>query len=124
MGGISETAMEYADQAREQGKKVGILSIRLWRPFPFEAFYNAIKGRPVLVVCDRHISPGGPGGPVASELKSALYNKPNAPKICEFVVGLGGRDVNFADFETMYNIGMKVLGGAEVPPLSMLQVRM
>jgi pyruvate ferredoxin oxidoreductase alpha subunit len=123
MGGISETAMEYIDAARDQGQKVGLVRLRLWRPFPYEAFYEAIKGLKVLAVADRHLSPGGPGGPVASELKSALYNKPNAPQICEFVVGLGGRDVTFAEFGSMVETANQVLGGATVPPLSLLQVR-
>lgn len=123
MGGISETAMEYIDAARDEGQKVGLIRLRLWRPFPYEAFYETIQGLKVLAVADRHLSPGGPGGPVASELKSALYNKPNAPQICEFVVGLGGRDVTFAEFGSMVETANQVLGGATVPPLSLLQVR-
>jgi pyruvate ferredoxin oxidoreductase alpha subunit len=101
MGGIGETAMWAVDQMREKGRPVGLLKIRLWRPFPFEAFRKAASRAKILVVVDRAISYGGPGGPVASELRSALYGEPKRPLVVNFIAGLASRDVAPFDFIAM-----------------------
>jgi pyruvate ferredoxin oxidoreductase alpha subunit len=71
MGSFSEIAMEAVDRMRGKGVPVGLLKLRLWRPFPFDEIRKAMKGLEMLVVMDRAISTGGIGGPVASEIKSA-----------------------------------------------------
>jgi pyruvate ferredoxin oxidoreductase alpha subunit len=101
MGGIGETAMWAVDQMREKGRPVGLLKIRLWRPFPFEAFRRAAAKAKILVVVDRAISYGGPGGPMASELRSALYDEPKRPLVVNFIAGLASRDVAPFDFIEM-----------------------
>lgn len=93
MGSISETAMVAIDEMREAGQKVGLVRIRLWRPFPVEEFKAAVKGAKYLAVVDRHFTPGFPEGPVATEVRALMYNDDNRPKIANFVMGLGGRDV-------------------------------
>jgi pyruvate ferredoxin oxidoreductase alpha subunit len=98
MGSISETAMMAVDALREKGQKVGLIHIRLWRPFPFKEFLQAIKGAKVLAVLDRALVPGGVGGPVGLEVKSTLYGKDNRPYVAEFVAGLGGRDLTVETF--------------------------
>ncbi len=101
MGSFGETAMTAVDELRAQGEKVGVIKIRLWRPFPFDDFYKAMAGKKTLIVIDRAISFGGPGGPVALELRSALYNRPQAPVIVNYVAGLAGRDVAVNDFKSI-----------------------
>lgn len=101
MGSYGETAMEVVDTLRNEGEKVGAIRIRLWRPFPFEDFRKEVLGKKSLIVVDRAISFGGPGGPVASELRSALYGKPKAPVIVNYVAGLAGRDVARSDFRNI-----------------------
>jgi pyruvate ferredoxin oxidoreductase alpha subunit len=101
MGGIGETAMWAVDQMREKGRSVGLLKIRLWRPFPFKDFREAASKARVLVVVDRAVSYGGPGGPVAGELRSALYNEPERPLVVNFIAGLASRDVAPFDFIEM-----------------------
>jgi pyruvate ferredoxin oxidoreductase alpha subunit len=86
---------------REKGKAVGVVKIRLWRPFPFDAFREAVKKARVLIVIDRAASFGGPGGPVASELRAALYGEERQPTVVNFIAGLAGRDVAPEDFEQM-----------------------
>jgi pyruvate ferredoxin oxidoreductase alpha subunit len=103
MGSISETAMSAIDRRRENGQKVGLVHIRLWRPFPFADLRRAIEACPVLGVVDRHVSSGGPIGPVASEVKAACYPSDHRPKIVEFVAGLGGRDLPFSAFDQMFD---------------------
>jgi pyruvate ferredoxin oxidoreductase alpha subunit len=92
-GAICEVAEEAVDEMRRQGKPVGLLRLRLWRPFPMEELKQAVAGMKSILVIDRAISLGGPGGPVFSEIRSALYDTPKAPKVVGFIAGLGGRDV-------------------------------
>ncbi len=101
MGSFGETASAAVDMMREKGKAVGLLKIRLWRPFPFQAFRQAVRKAKTLVVIDRATSYGGPGGPVASELRAALYGEKNQPAVVNFIAGLAGRDVAPQDFEQM-----------------------
>ncbi len=108
MGSFSETAMTAIDNMREHNMNIGLLKLRLWRPFPFEEFRQAVKNTEVLIVLDRALSFGGPGGPVCSEIKSALYNEKNKPRIVSFVGGLGGRDITIADFEEIVNKGIEI----------------
>ena len=108
MGSFSETAMTAIDKMREDGMNIGLLQLRLWRPFPFEEVRQAVRKTEVLIVLDRALSFGGPGGPVCSEIRSALYNEDNKPKIVSFVGGLGGRDITVAGFEEIINRGIEI----------------
>lgn len=108
MGSFSETAMVAVDNMREAGKDIGLLKLRLWRPFPFKEIRRAVRDAEVLIVLDRALSTGGPGGPVCSEIKAALYNEDKKPKIISFVGGLGGRDITVAGFETIISRGIEI----------------
>jgi pyruvate ferredoxin oxidoreductase alpha subunit len=101
MGCFGETASVAVDQMREEGRSVGLVKIRLWRPFPFEEFKKATLHAKQLIVIDRAVSIGGPGGPVASEVKSALYGVDGHPVVYNFVAGISGRDVTPTDFIKM-----------------------
>ena len=101
MGSIAETALTAVDEMRSEGLKVGLARIRLWRPFPFEAIFDALKGARVITVLDRMLSPGGHGGPVGTELRSAFYQRPERPLILDFVAGLGGRDIDRQTFREL-----------------------
>ena len=101
MGSIGETASVAIDKMREEGRSVGLVKIRLWRPFPFEALKQATLHAKNLVVIDRAVSVGGPGGPVASEVKAAIYGEPIRPSIYNFAAGISGRDVTPFDFIKM-----------------------
>ncbi len=101
LGSFGETAMAAIDRLREAGKKVGLLKLRLWRPFPFPELRQAVKGCQTLTILDRALSYGGPGGPAFSEVRSALYGEAVLLRILGFVGGLGGRDLTVADFEAM-----------------------
>jgi len=108
MGSFSETAMTAIDKMRGEGKDVGLVRLRLWRPFPFEEFRQAVANAETLIVLDRALSFGGPGGPVCSEVKAALYGEAKKPKIVSFVSGIGGRDISPDDFETIVNKGITI----------------
>jgi len=108
MGSFSETAMTAIDKMRKEGKDVGLVRLRLWRPFPFAEIRQAVKNAEVLIVLDRALSFGGPGGPVCSEIRSALYNEVRKPKVVNFIGGLGGRDITVSGFEDIVNRGIEI----------------
>ena len=108
MGSFSETATLAIDELRDKGQDVGLIKLRLWRPFPFEELRQAVRGAETLVVLDRSISFGGPGGAVCSEIKAALYNEPKKPKIASFIGGLGGRDISVAGFVEIIEKGVAI----------------
>jgi len=108
MGSYSETAATAVDEMRNEGKNVGLVKLRLWRPFPFEEVREAVKGAEVLIVLDRALSFGGPGGPVCSEIRSALYQQEKCPKIVSFVGGLGGRDIQASGFKEIVERGAEI----------------
>jgi pyruvate ferredoxin oxidoreductase alpha subunit len=123
MGSFGEVAMEAVDRMRKKGIPLGLLKLRLWRPFPFEDIRKAVQGLEMLVVMDRAISTGGIGGPVASELKSALYGRPKRPKIISFIAGLGGRDVPPEHFEEMVEQAMKLKGKRKLEEFYTIGIR-
>jgi pyruvate ferredoxin oxidoreductase alpha subunit len=100
-GSLGETASLAIDTLREQGEPVGLVKIRLWRPFPVAEFREAVKGAEVVLVMDRAISYGGPGGPLAMEVRSALYAQKGHPRVVNVIAGLAGRDVAPEDFIQM-----------------------
>lgn len=101
MGSFGETASVAVDMMRQEGRAVGLMKVRLWRPFPFDEFKKASLKAKQLVVIDRAISLGGPGGVVASEVKSAIYGEEPRPSVYNFVAGISGRDVTPSDFIKM-----------------------
>ncbi len=122
MGSFSETAMTAIDKMRSEGKKVGLFRIRLWRPFPYEELRQIVKDARTLIVLDRAIS-FGLGGPVATEIKSALYPLPQRPKVVGFVGGLGGRDISPSDFEAIVNRGIEIAKSGSTREFEIFGVR-
>jgi len=123
MGSFSETAMDAIDKMREKGKDVGLIKLRLWRPFPFEEIRQAVKNAEVLIVLDRALSFGGPAGPVCSEIRSALYNEEKKPKVISIVGGLGGRDISVTGFEEIVNRGIEISQTGSEQEFEMFGVR-
>jgi len=123
IGAIAGTARIAVDRMREEGKKVGLVRTRLWRPYPFEEMRKALGGAKAVAVVDRALSFGGPGGPIASELRSCLYPLDNKPVVASFIAGLGGRDVSIEDFYTIVAETEKVLDTGYTDEYKMIGVR-
>jgi pyruvate ferredoxin oxidoreductase alpha subunit len=109
IGSMAETAEVAVDEMRKKKVSAGVLKLRLWRPFPFEELRRAVKDAKVVVVLDRAVSFGGPGGPVFSEVRSALYNEAKRPVIINEIIGLGGRDIPVSDFVTIIEKAAKAI---------------
>lgn len=123
LGSFGETAMTAVDDMRKAGKDVGLLKLRLWRPFPFEELREAVDGVQTLIVVDRALSFGGPGGPAFSEIRSALYDEKKRPKVIGFVGGLGGRDLMVTEFEEMVKRGLEIARSGKEQEYEMIGVR-
>lgn len=107
MGSMGETAEVAIDELRKKKVSVGLVKIRLWRPFPFDEFRHVVRKAKLLIVTDRAVSFGGPGGPVHAEIKAALYHDKHRPAVHDYIIGLGGRDVRVTDFVTMVERAIK-----------------
>jgi pyruvate ferredoxin oxidoreductase alpha subunit len=92
MGSLAMEAQVAVDMLREEGHKVGILGLRVFRPFPKAALAKVLEKARLIVVFDKNISYGSEGA-TCSEIKSALYGSKTSAAIRNFIVGLGGRDV-------------------------------
>jgi pyruvate/2-oxoacid:ferredoxin oxidoreductase alpha subunit len=97
-GTIAGTCRVIADRCRARGLKVGVLRLRMVRPFPGEQICEALRGARKVAVIDRDFSPGC-GGILAQEIKSALQGNHSDLPVYEFIAGLGGKDVTDRDIE-------------------------
>ncbi len=93
-GTVTSTARFVVNQCRAKGQRLGLVKVKMFRPFPTEQLRAALAGVDRVAVLDRNISPGH-GGIFAEELRAALYDLPaeDRPLIYGFVLGLGGRDI-------------------------------
>jgi len=108
-GSITSTARVAIKVLREQGHRVGLLKMRLFRPFPAEAIQQALKGKKKIAVIDRNISLGG-GGIFCQELRAALVHSPDHPLTFSYIAGIGGTDV---DPEVIEKIALDVMEKTE-----------
>ena len=96
MGSVCGTIKEVVDEFRRKGKKVGLMRIISFRPFPYQRVYEILKDVPKVAVLDKAVSLGA-FAPLAVEVRAAFSGKKKAPKvISSFVAGLGGRDITLA----------------------------
>ena len=93
VGSIASECREAVNLLREEGLKVGLISLKLYRPFPVNHLRKAFSKCQTVVVFDRDIGYGYEGI-LAYELKAAMYAADNHPLITGYIVGLGGRDVD------------------------------
>jgi pyruvate ferredoxin oxidoreductase alpha subunit len=93
LGSTAGTAKAVADELRSRGEKVGVLKLRVFRPFPATEIARALGGAKAVAVLDRAEGFSGIGGPVFPEVRSALYRQSQVP-VSNYVYGLGGRDID------------------------------
>lgn len=115
MGSAAGTAKEAVDHLREQGKKVGVLKLRVFRPFPAEEIAEALKGCKAVAIMDRCESYNGNGGPLGSEVTAGLFRNKVMIDTVNYIYGLAGRDFTvqevydiFADLEDHIENGTKL----------------
>ena len=82
--------------------KAGLIKIRVYRPFPAEELAEALKGCKAIAVLDKADSFNAAGGPLFTDVTSAMYGRAEGIKVINYIYGLGGRDVKTNDIEKVY----------------------
>ena len=103
MGSAAGTAKQAVDDMRSEGRKVGVLKLRVFRPFPAEEIAEALKGCKAVAIMDRCESYNGNGGPLASEVPAALYRHKVYTEAVSFVYGLAGRDFTVSTARSIFD---------------------
>ncbi len=103
MNSTAGTTKAVVDELREQGKKVGLLKLRVFRPFPVDEVAEALAHLKAIAVLDKADSLNAAGGALFEDVTSAMYvNKKQVPAI-NYVYGIGGRDTRADEIEKVYN---------------------
>lgn len=115
IGSAAGTAKQAVDDLREKGKKVGVLKLRVFRPFPAKEIAEALKNCKAVAILDRCESYNGNGGPLGSEVTSALFRSKVMIETVNYIYGLAGRDFTvgdavdvFTDLEEMVEHGKEI----------------
>lgn len=106
MSSTAGTTKEVVDRLRKKGKKVGLLKIKLFRPFPYKEVSAALKNADAIAVLDRSESFGA-NPPLFGEIKNAVFDNKKKPKVSSYVFGLGGRSIYEKDIEEVFNNALK-----------------
>lgn len=102
IGSTAGTAKAAIDDLRAKGQRVGLVKLRVFRPFPGEELAAALAGCQAVAVMDKSEGFSACGGPVFAETRSACYDLETRPKLINLVYGLGGRDVAVEDIQAVY----------------------
>jgi pyruvate ferredoxin oxidoreductase alpha subunit len=101
MSSAAGTTKTVVDKMRKEGKKVGLLRLRMFRPFPYERVAKVLEGAKTVAVLDRAASYGA-HAPIYSDVLNALFDSDSKPKIQSYVFGIGGRDLSDFHIEAVY----------------------
>ncbi len=109
------TVKYVIDQYRAEGKKVGLIKPRVFRPFPVDELADALSKFKAVAVLDKADSFNAAGGPLFTEITSALFSKGVfSPKVINYIFGLGGRDVKSNDIEIVYDKLLEIANTGKV----------
>ena len=100
-GTVTSTSRQVISDLREKGEKVGLLKMKLFRPFPVDIIRQVLKPAKKVAVIDRNFSFGA-SGIFAQEVRAALCNVSDRPPVFGYVTGIGGRDVTTDLIEDIY----------------------
>ncbi len=111
LNSTASTSEIVVDELRNNGVKAGILRPRVMRPSPWREIAQALSGAKAVCVMDRAQSPGGAGGPLAIEIRSAMYELDKRPKMNNCIYGLGGRDITMDEIRYVFDRLQKLGAG-------------
>ncbi|MBR3601315.1 MAG: pyruvate ferredoxin oxidoreductase [Lachnospiraceae bacterium] len=124
MGSAAGTAKEAVDELRAQGKKVGVLKLRVFRPFPAKEIAAALSRCKAVAIMDRCESYNGNGGPLGSEVTAALYRNKVMIDAVNYIYGLAGRDFTVENvFDIFAELDDAVTSGTEVEQYQYIGLR-
>lgn len=102
LGSSAGTAKHVVDCLRAKGEKVGLIKLRVFRPFPAEEIATVLSTCKSVAIMDKSEGFNGKGAPVFNEVCSALYYAASHPLVVNYIYGIGGRDVRTNDIEEVY----------------------
>ncbi len=103
LGSTCGTAKVVIDELREKGVKAGLLKVRVFRPFPAEEIVQALSNVKAAAIMDRSDMFCNQGGPLFSEIRSAMYELAKKPMLSNYVYGLGGREITLEDIRKIFD---------------------
>ena len=114
MNSTAGTTKAVVNKLREQGKKVGLLKLRVFRPFPVDEISEALSNLKAIAILDKADSLNAAGGALFQDVTSAMYvNKKQVPAV-NYVYGIGGRDTRADEIEKVYNDLFEIVDNGEV----------
>lgn len=124
MGSAAGTAKQAVDDLREKGKKVGVLKLRVFRPFPAKEIAEALKGCKAVAIMDRCESYNGNGGPLGSEVPAGLFRYKVMVETVNYIYGLAGRDFTVGDACVIFSeLEDMIVNGTEVEQYQYVRLR-
>lgn len=103
LGSTCGTARAVVDELRDKGIKAGLLKVRVYRPFPAEEIVRALSKVKAAAIMDRSDMFSSQGGPLFSEIRSAMYELNKKPLLTNYVYGLGGREISLEDIRKIFD---------------------
>ncbi len=124
IGSAAGTAKQAVDELREEGKKVGVLKLRVFRPFPAQEIARALSGAKAVAILDRCESYNANGGPLGTEIPAALYAAQIRVPAINYIYGLGGRDFTRDDAKSVFAaLEESVATGQAIEPYQYIGLR-
>ena len=124
IGSAAGTAKQAVDELREEGKKAGVLKLRVFRPFPAEEIAMALKNCKAVAIMDRCESYNGNGGPLGCEVTSALFLNKVMIETVNYIYGLAGRDFTVGDVKEVFGeLEKMIVEGKEIPQHQYIRLR-
>jgi pyruvate ferredoxin oxidoreductase alpha subunit len=116
-GSMCGTIKSVIDEQREKGERIGLVKIRMYRPFPHQALTAALKGKKAVGVVDRSLAFGFDGGPIYTELK-AFETRLGGAKLVSFIDGIANTDITKTNVEQMIRMTRDLADGKDVPEVT------
>lgn len=113
LGTTYQTAQMAVDKLREEGKKVGVLMPRVFRPTQLNTLASMLKNAKAVVCMDRS-APGGQTGLLYNDVAGALFNTSSRPLLSNIIYGLGGRDINIENLKGVFNHALEEVANGKL----------
>jgi pyruvate ferredoxin oxidoreductase alpha subunit len=113
LGTTYETAQIAVDKLRAEGKKVGVVLPRVFRPTQFDTFAKILKNAKAVICMDRS-APGGQTGLIYNDIAAALFNTSARPLLSNLIYGLGGRDINIENLKGIFNYALEEVANGKL----------
>jgi pyruvate ferredoxin oxidoreductase alpha subunit len=124
IGSAAGTAKQAVDDLRAQGKKVGVIKLRVFRPFPAKELAESLKNCKAVAIMDRCESYNGNGGPLGSEVMAGLFRNKVMIQAVNYIYGLAGRDFTVEEvYDIFAELADSVENGTEIEQFKYIGLR-